>query len=645
MTQDSNQNNLAESTNDDVSSYLDDYVRQPNPQYSVMLDGEWGSGKTFFIKNEIEEWKILDNDPVRDDELELKPIYVSLYGLKSINQLVQKIKEEISPILYSKQAKILKNIGLGLLKATAKIDLKTDDENASLNAQFDFLSLLKSNNDSIKGEKILVFDDLERSEIPLNQLFGFVNEFLEHNRCKVILITDEDKLKKLYPTSDNKESKSKKSSYKLEYSNFKEKLVGQTFKIKADYRNAINCFIENDSYKQEQVLKENKNDILEVFRQSSSENLRILKKFFSDFDRFISPIEDNYYDNKNLERIKKPSLICLLIMTLESKSGNLEVDKLSSYIDEISTGFEIFSEQDETQKLFKSRYKNLIEKHNLSLLKSFYEEKVFARFLKTSSTKFIDNKLDYNIKLILEDKKNEFVLLKQLKEWKVIDNKDFRKISDELKSKLENKEFDNIRLLVDLHNTFQKLINMNLLNFSYLDKKIIDNVDSIISDKGYVDNINESIYTTKIYDSNESSEIAMEINERINKHQVKIIKELKVDIVEKIDNGNVKEFKDRIESEPHSPSNSIWSGNIFQNINLSNFTDNFLNLTPEQRFELIHFLKNNRYNSKAFNHESKNLRVFVDNLQKKVDCYNSIEKYQIEDYIKELNQTIKSLND
>jgi len=35
---------------------------------------------------------------------------------------------------------------------------------------------------------------VERCKIPLDELYGFINDFVEHSQCKVILIADEDKL-------------------------------------------------------------------------------------------------------------------------------------------------------------------------------------------------------------------------------------------------------------------------------------------------------------------------------------------------------------------------------------------------------------------------------------------------------------------
>ena len=37
-----------------IENYLNEYIKQDNPQYAVMLKGKWGCGKTFFIKQRQE---------------------------------------------------------------------------------------------------------------------------------------------------------------------------------------------------------------------------------------------------------------------------------------------------------------------------------------------------------------------------------------------------------------------------------------------------------------------------------------------------------------------------------------------------------------------------------------------------------------
>ena len=61
-----------------------EYVKDDRYKQAVMLDGEWGSGKTFFIKNRLK---------LRlEKELNNKKVYyISLYGLSETKEIYKEI--------------------------------------------------------------------------------------------------------------------------------------------------------------------------------------------------------------------------------------------------------------------------------------------------------------------------------------------------------------------------------------------------------------------------------------------------------------------------------------------------------------------------------------------------------------------------
>ena len=85
------------------------------------------------------------------------------------------------------------------IKAASKIALKYDidgdgKDEGSVTCDLDSILLLKEENSEIKGNKILIFDDLERCDVKLETLLGYINYFSEHCKCKVIIIGDENKI-------------------------------------------------------------------------------------------------------------------------------------------------------------------------------------------------------------------------------------------------------------------------------------------------------------------------------------------------------------------------------------------------------------------------------------------------------------------
>ena len=213
--------------NQHIIDYLNYYIDLDNPQYAVLLRGNWGCGKTYFIKNLIKTWEKPDSSQSQDSIL-LKPIYVSLNGISDTSTINDKIRAAISPLLYSKGMKVAKIVLQGLLKTTTKIDLNFDkDDKADGNFSFniDTLSIFDSQNEAIKGKRILIFDDLERCKIKSDEIFGYINNFVELSECKVILLTDEEKIKAKYINGNSE----------IDYKDFKEKVIGQTFEVKKRY--------------------------------------------------------------------------------------------------------------------------------------------------------------------------------------------------------------------------------------------------------------------------------------------------------------------------------------------------------------------------------------------------------------------------
>lgn len=214
--------------NTDVSKFLNEYVTYPDPQYAVLLTGKWGCGKTFFIKNWI---KVYEANP----DHTLQPIYVSLFGCNSIKQINQAIDRVVNPWLYSKWAEVGKKVLKIASKAAFKTELDLNNGGAketTVNWDIDTLALIGSDEEDIKKFKLIIFDDIERSLIDIRELLGYINNFVEHGKCKVIIVGDVDKIQDIGSNDNNKIFKS-----------FEEKTIGRTFPIQSDIASAVSLFI------------------------------------------------------------------------------------------------------------------------------------------------------------------------------------------------------------------------------------------------------------------------------------------------------------------------------------------------------------------------------------------------------------------
>ena len=326
--------------NKNILNFLNEYVEIPNPQYAIMLSGAWGCGKTFFIH----QWmKQLNNKDA--DKLEWQPIYVSLYGLTNIQQITEQINKEISPWLYSKGMKLAKKI----LKVASKIALKYDldmDGNGknegSVTYNLDSILLLKEDNIEIKGNKILIFDDLERCDVKLETLLGYVNYFSEHCKCKVIIIGDEDKI----TAKENKDSN-------LKFKDFKEKTIGRTFEITVNVEETLDFFINEISTNNRNLLLENKELIIKIFHASKFNNLRVLRQCLNDYHRIVMALPEHYHKSSKYKLIITSLLANFVAVYCEYKSGNTQIGSLFNSLSRMFTD----KEKSEEREKIMSKYR------------------------------------------------------------------------------------------------------------------------------------------------------------------------------------------------------------------------------------------------------------------------------------------------
>ena len=183
-------------TDDDIVNEINNYVDETLYNYAVMIDGEWGCGKTYFIKERLyKELEKYENEHRQSDHnyQQRKIIYVSLYGVKSIEEVTKKLLMEA---LIAKAGK-----GKGMIKKGTEVI------SSVLPVMFDILKNkgieLDANNITEAMEKlvsiknsILIFDDLERCDCPINEILGYINSFVEHENMKVIIIANQKEIGK-----------------------------------------------------------------------------------------------------------------------------------------------------------------------------------------------------------------------------------------------------------------------------------------------------------------------------------------------------------------------------------------------------------------------------------------------------------------
>ncbi len=271
--------------NDLITAFLNEYYTNPDPQYAVFLKGRWGCGKTHFIKNWLKQYK--KGEFVEDAlTITLEPIYVSLYGLGTIGEIKTAIDREINPFFYSKTGKVLKGVAnvIGKVVLKTAIDFNGDGkDDATFSGSIDSLSVFHSKEDAVTGNKFIVFDDIERCQVDMKTLLGFINYFVEHCGCHVIVIGDENQIS---------------SDQRIILDEFKEKTIGREFTIGPDTPGAVDYFLSEPHTSD--YLSIERDYIIKCFSCAGNENLRILRQCLMDFTTQIAEVDGKEIEGGNL---------------------------------------------------------------------------------------------------------------------------------------------------------------------------------------------------------------------------------------------------------------------------------------------------------------------------------------------------------
>lgn len=183
-------------TDSEIVTEIKNYVDENLYNYAVMIDGEWGCGKTWFIKNVLrEELETHEKDKSENDEeyKAKKVIYLSLYGVKTTDEVTKQLLME-SLLSRTESAKVVVKKGLNAVSAILPVAFDVMKSNG-LELDPNNISDLVEKFVTIKNN-ILIFDDLERCSLPVNEILGYINTFVEHEEMKVIIIANQKEIGK-----------------------------------------------------------------------------------------------------------------------------------------------------------------------------------------------------------------------------------------------------------------------------------------------------------------------------------------------------------------------------------------------------------------------------------------------------------------
>ena len=304
-------------------------------------------GKTHFWNNKIRK-KI---ESMQLNGKRYTTIYMSLYGISNLEEISKKIFIETTQLMDKNLRKFMDANGQTTIPEYAKtgIDMANFFGVTQNGDKVDYGEFFSTD------DKVLCFDDLERANVDVIDILGYINNFVEHDHIKTIIICNEKELSTKLKSS-NLEMKTFIATYLLDkqdelnnidkplvekiqekiehvfdkandYERIKEKLIGETFEYAPKFDYIINGILMRYETNPDLIrfLRENTGLIISTFNKSGTRNLRILKHALNDFSKIYEMVNKSYPNTNH--RVMQTMLIFTIAISFEIKAGKVTKDK------------------------------------------------------------------------------------------------------------------------------------------------------------------------------------------------------------------------------------------------------------------------------------------------------------------------------
>ncbi|MFR5682870.1 MAG: P-loop NTPase fold protein [Clostridia bacterium] len=542
---------------EDLVESILDYIRADYTDYAIMINGEWGSGKTYFwnhkIRNKIESMRL--------NGKQYTTIYMSLYGISNLEEISKKIFIETTQLMDKNLKKYMQANGQTTIPEYAKTGLDMAN----------FFGVTQNGNQIDYGQffstddKILCFDDLERANVDVIDILGYINNFVEHDHIKTIIICNEKELSTKLKNS-NLEMKTFIATYLLDkegnldkkvdkandkpmvekiqdkieyvfdkandYERIKEKLIGETFEYAPEFSYIINGLLMRYERYPELIrfLRENTNLIISTFNKSGTRNLRILKHALTDFKKVFDMVNKAYPNTNN--RVLQTMLIFTIAISFEIKAGKITKDKFINIEDN-----EEYKSILVSSRVFMDNRQFYIKEFDNNYYYNFKSEYRFFKFIeiyvrtRIFNMKVFKDNMEVIINTVDTDKLPGYKRLLTEEYWKISDDQ-FKPVIEEVLNDVKN---GTVRLIdiVKLFAYFSYFIKKDLIDYDMKTIKSVFfngmNISSLTSE--YCDNVEEELGKIAINDiSQDMEEILKHFNDLNTQLKDKMYKQKAEDI-------------------------------------------------------------------------------------------------------------------
>ena len=397
-------------TDEQIIELLIEYITDERYMQAVLIDGDWGSGKTYFIREKL--IKELQKTVLEKTKQYQSILYISLYGMENVSQIVDEINITALEHFFDKKLgdgrgeKISKSLNItSKLLATGMKYFNLDQKD------------LPKISDLKKIENaIIIFDDMERCSVDVIELLGFINNLVEHSAIKVVIVANESEMvnigkcsndsKNTDVTSEISKSKADQVQDQLEqmsnnvninyYHRIKEKVIGFTIRYQSDLSNVFEEVIQKyiKEYDLQKKLLENKELVLSVFNKANNNNIRTFIFALVSYEKIYKLISEIHFEPEEYIEVQYQKTltytlkIAILLKSGKSislwndttaETGNIYLDKDGIWGD-ATFGYRFIDEYLKTRFLDSEKVKTII-KETMEEEKKQYEDKKIQKSL------------------------------------------------------------------------------------------------------------------------------------------------------------------------------------------------------------------------------------------------------------------------
>ncbi|PEI56591.1 P-loop NTPase fold protein [Priestia aryabhattai] len=624
---------------------IETYLDLNRTDYALQINGKWGIGKTHFVLNEVKayiESKELNSDEENqqeeNEENHYKFIYISLNGLKNVDE----IGERILLANYSKLetgfaiTKSILNIGTGVVGAIAPWATPLGEAAQNIQKEIQSKGFKKLN----LKQMVLCFDDLERIDPSVNieEVLGYINtNFVEHENLKTIFVSNQDKLVKGET-----------------FLKIKEKVIGRTLTFNRPITNILEDYL-TDIYENDylQYLNKNISFIKKTIEACGIDNLRTLRFALDNFSIIFNSLNDSFFQQNewlqsNQEEVLKNLFAFNLIISNEYREGKIkDIDTLKKLnFDSFSLHFLDLRNKEKHENGI-----DLNEEYETNFIKKYFKEEFGYSILKNYYKYYPSVGL-----LIIDGIIKQEELKKEITRY--IPFEEESELALRTIRSYERLEYNEIEKNVEI-------VIRHLKEVNYAADKLpsIYQILNELSDKGYISidmtevfNIVKSVIKHSfdkfgghdVIDLKFDRNFDNKIQETNYQELVRLVKEARKGYIEETKEYQVQDFLASLGTSEVADTYKYiqHEKNLFLLINKVSFTEVIVESTNKTIWSFISFIENRYLNisnaNEIYQNEINDINEFINNLKKnigKVDI-DKLKRDNLNELLSTLNKTV-----